>query len=326
MTAPTQPARPSRTQRLSDGLLVVIVLSVGIMAGAASFNHVHDWTMHNSPTGTGSWFGWANAVITELIPTAALIIIARRRRHGGRIGYPIFLLIIAVSLSLTAQLAVAVPTVFGWMVSALPAAAFFALSKLVFTTTGTTDRHQPAPASAQAAVDQVAARLDTFAARIHELETRPPEALALTPARPAPSPSPEATDGATPRPVAKKTTAKKTTSARRPPAKKTSPATTPTTPAHPDPPAPQATEPPVPVMVAEPVKDLDGMHPLLPNARIIAQAHHDAHGEAITANQLATRMRIGTPVARQILDQLDTIPTAANTQPHNGTPVTGMPA
>ena len=38
------------------------------MAGAASFTHVHDWTMHNSPAGTGNWFGWANAMVSELIP------------------------------------------------------------------------------------------------------------------------------------------------------------------------------------------------------------------------------------------------------------------
>src|SRR6184192_3481049 len=110
MTTEPEPTKPW-AERLTDGLLVTIVLSVGLMAGAASFNHVHDWTMHNSPTHTAGWFGWANAVITELIPTAALIIIARRRRTDARIAYPMFLLIIAIGLSLTAQLAVARPTV-----------------------------------------------------------------------------------------------------------------------------------------------------------------------------------------------------------------------
>ena len=50
---------------------VLILLAVGGMAGAASFTHVHDWTMHNSPAGTPGWFGWANAVISELTPIAA---------------------------------------------------------------------------------------------------------------------------------------------------------------------------------------------------------------------------------------------------------------
>src|SRR4029450_13324819 len=101
--------------------------------------------MKNSPTGPGAWFGWPNAVITELIPTAALIVIARRRRTGTPIGYPMLLLVVAVGLSLTAQLAVAQPSVFGWMVSALPALAFFALSKLVFATRPPTPVPAPEP-------------------------------------------------------------------------------------------------------------------------------------------------------------------------------------
>src|SRR5262249_18794010 len=121
-TTPTRAA--TRTERATNGLLIMIVLAVGLMAGAASFNHVHDWTMHNSPAHTADWFGWPKAVIPELTPTAALIIIARRRRIGVPIGYPTFLLVVAVGLSLTAQLAVAQPSVFGWMVSALPALAF----------------------------------------------------------------------------------------------------------------------------------------------------------------------------------------------------------
>jgi hypothetical protein len=36
--------------------------------------------MDNSPDGTDDWFGWANAVISELVPVAALLTIRRRRR------------------------------------------------------------------------------------------------------------------------------------------------------------------------------------------------------------------------------------------------------
>ncbi|SCF41600.1 hypothetical protein GA0070216_114164 [Micromonospora matsumotoense] len=127
----------TNTERVEGVVLVLIVLTVGGLAGAASFTHVHDWTMANSPAGTGDWFGWANAAISELLPLAALLTIRRRRRTGGPVGYPLFLLVCAVALSLAAQLAVAQPSLSGWLLSAVPALAFLGLSKLVFSTTPT---------------------------------------------------------------------------------------------------------------------------------------------------------------------------------------------
>jgi hypothetical protein len=117
--------------RVEVALLVVILLIVAVFAGAASFTHVKEWTMDNSPTGTPAWFGWANAVISELIPAAALLEIRRRRRIGLPVGYPLFLIIAAVALSMSAQLAVAKPSISGWLLSAVPALAFLGLSKLV---------------------------------------------------------------------------------------------------------------------------------------------------------------------------------------------------
>jgi hypothetical protein len=125
-------------KRIEGALLVAILLTVGGFAGAASFTHVKDWTMANSPAGTGEWFGWANAVISELIPMAALLVIRQRRRSGGSVGYPMFLLVCAAGLSLSAQLAVAKPGPSGWLLSAVPALAFLGLSKLVLAGTPTT--------------------------------------------------------------------------------------------------------------------------------------------------------------------------------------------
>jgi len=121
----------SRSERFEIVVLVLILLTVGGFAGAASFRHVHDWTMTNSPTGTGSWFGWANAVVSELVPIAALLVMRRRRRTGQPIGYPATLLVLALALSVTAQLAVARPSLSGAVVSVVPALAFAALAKLV---------------------------------------------------------------------------------------------------------------------------------------------------------------------------------------------------
>ncbi|MGW4942982.1 hypothetical protein ACWEOZ_15510 [Actinoplanes sp. NPDC004185] len=130
----------ARTEKVEGLVLVAILLLIAVAAGAASFTHVHDWTMDNTPTGTPGWFGWANAVISELVPVAALLTIRRRRRSNGPIGYPLALLIAAAGLSLAAQLAVAKPGPSGWLLSAVPALAFMALVKLVLAPT-----HAPTP-------------------------------------------------------------------------------------------------------------------------------------------------------------------------------------
>ena len=122
--------RPDRTETTVQ---VLILLLVAAMAGAASFTHVHDWTMRNAPAGTASWFGWANAIISELTPTAAGIEIRRRKRRGQPVRYPMTVLIAAAVLSLAAQVAQARPTPAGWLSSAVPALAFLALTKLVLS-------------------------------------------------------------------------------------------------------------------------------------------------------------------------------------------------
>ncbi|TQJ21925.1 hypothetical protein FBZ33_2158 [Micromonospora sp. A202] len=59
---------------------------------------------------------------------------------------------------------------------------------------------------------------------------------------------------------------------------------------------------------------------LLSNARIVATAHAKAHGEPITAGQLAVRLRVPTAKAADILTALDN-PTPINDKTHNGTAV-----
>jgi hypothetical protein len=137
--------RPTRSERIESGLLVLILAVVAGAAGWASFTHVHDWTMRHVPPGTPSAFGWVNAVISELVPIAALLTIRRRRRAGSPTTYPILLLLAAASLSLAAQLAVATPSPSGWLLSAVPALAFMALVKLVFTGTAAPTVTPPAP-------------------------------------------------------------------------------------------------------------------------------------------------------------------------------------
>ncbi|MEU1243096.1 hypothetical protein ABZ388_22305 [Micromonospora parva] len=166
--------------RLEGLVLVLILIAVGGSAGAASFTHVHDWTMANSPDNTPGWFGWANAVISELVPIAALLTIRRRRRIGAPIGYPMVLLIAAAGLSLAAQLAVAKPGPSGWLLSAVPALAFMALVKLVLAPATTPEHTPPTAAPVEPIRVQVAEQVTT--------EPVPPAAIT-----PAPEPTPAVT-------------------------------------------------------------------------------------------------------------------------------------
>ncbi|MEU4794042.1 hypothetical protein AB0F95_30485 [Micromonospora tulbaghiae] len=176
----------------ADGLeavaLVLILLIVAGTAGWASFSHVHDWTMRHVPPGTPDAFGWANAVLSDLVPVACLLDIRRRRRHRQPIGYPVFLMLAFASFSLAAQLAVADASPSGWLLSALPALAFMALTKLVFTGTPTPApaRPTPAPAPVRESVDAEPVDVPTAPAPVFTPPTpAPAPAAAVAPVRSA---------------------------------------------------------------------------------------------------------------------------------------------
>jgi hypothetical protein len=122
-----------KAERTEGHVQVLILITVAGMAGAASFTHVHDWTMRNVPAGTGSWLGWANAVITELVPAAAGIEIRRRKRQHRPVTYPMTILVADAAISIAVQLSDAVHTLAGGVAFALPALAFLALTKLVLS-------------------------------------------------------------------------------------------------------------------------------------------------------------------------------------------------
>ncbi|MFI7304418.1 hypothetical protein ACIBM8_14520 [Micromonospora aurantiaca] len=172
--------------RLEAVALVLILLIVAATAGWASFSHVHDWTMRHVPDGTPDAFGWANAVLSDLVPVACLLDIRRRRRHRQPIGYPVFLMLAFASFSLAAQLAVADASPSGWLLSALPALAFMALTKLVFTGTPTPApaavKPTPAPAPVREPVDA-----EPVDAEPVDVPTAP--APVFTPPPPAPAPA-----------------------------------------------------------------------------------------------------------------------------------------
>ncbi|MEV6527938.1 hypothetical protein AB0M43_39060 [Longispora sp. NPDC051575] len=122
-----------KSERVENIVQVLVLLAVGGVAGAASFTHMHDWTMAHAPADTHDWFGWANAVVSDLIPMAAALEIRRRRRNGQPISYPAAIMIGFALLSLAAQVARAEESPSGWLLASVPALGFLALTKLVLS-------------------------------------------------------------------------------------------------------------------------------------------------------------------------------------------------
>lgn len=109
---------------------LLILLAIGGMAGAAAFTHVHDLTVaHGQP----DWIGWANAVAVELMAIYLGLEIRARRRAGRPVGFVGVLLVAFAILSLAAQVAEAEPSIWGWIVAAVPSLAFLALVKVVLS-------------------------------------------------------------------------------------------------------------------------------------------------------------------------------------------------
>ncbi|MFE9651558.1 hypothetical protein [Micromonospora sp. NPDC006431] len=181
-------SRLRNSDRLEAVALVLILVAVGGMAGAASFTHVKDWTMIHAPHGTGEWFGWANAVISELTPAAALLVIRRRRRRDPRASvlYPLSILIAAVALSLAAQIAVANDSFSSRLLSSVPALAFLALSKLILGGTPADPTPEPAPVKSAPAPAPAREPVDLEPA---DLPTTPAPVLATPTPAPAPAPA-----------------------------------------------------------------------------------------------------------------------------------------
>lgn len=125
----------SRWERNEARLQVGILLFIGLVAGAASFTHVHNVAAAHGQPG---WLAWADAVVLELMSIATGLEIRRRARAGRRAGFVGVVLVVAVLLSLAAQVVEAEPSVVGWLAAALPALGFLACVKIVMSCAATT--------------------------------------------------------------------------------------------------------------------------------------------------------------------------------------------
>jgi hypothetical protein len=265
-----------KTERLEGLVQVLILIAIAGMAGAASFTHVHNWTMGNAPAGTGSWFGWANAVISELTPTAAGIEIRRRKRNHRSVAYPTAILIAAAALSLSAQVAEARPTFGGWVSSAVPALAFLALTKLVLSRSSA-KKEDPACAETAPKPAATDSGSPTMTAPAPATTTAAPASPGPNPAGPAPTISTGTTPAAGSR----------------------SPSETP---------APSANSSPAPrALTPDRLRELQPVPSgqLLMSARMAAFACQQETGQPITPGELADRLKIPPALAESILDHLN---------------------
>jgi hypothetical protein len=143
---------PTRTagERAESVAQVAILLTIGSVAAAASFTHVHNVALAHGQPG---WLAWADAIVLELMSIATGLEIRRRARTGRPAGFVIGALVAAAALSLAAQVVEAEPSIVGWLAAALPALGFLACVKIVLSrtvATGTPAQPTPAPAAAAA--------------------------------------------------------------------------------------------------------------------------------------------------------------------------------
>jgi hypothetical protein len=198
----------SKGERLERAALVLIVVAVGALAARVSFSHVVQWSMQNLPAGASVWDARTNAVVSELLPVGALLFIRHQRRNGHKPGWLAWLALIGACLfSLTAQIAVAVPSISGWVIASVPTLAFMILTKLSLNMRPVTPVTPPA---------SLATRTRTKPAPVPG--TRPSSAPGVSaPPKAATGPQEEpAASGrsqATPKPPRKRVTAKSLTNA-----------------------------------------------------------------------------------------------------------------
>jgi hypothetical protein len=119
-------------RRVESGVQLGILLTIGTVAGAASFTHVHNVAARHGQPG---WLAWADAVVLELMSIATGLEIRRRHRAGQPAGFVVAVLVAAMVLSLSAQVVEAERSVVGWVAAALPALGFLALVKMILSRT-----------------------------------------------------------------------------------------------------------------------------------------------------------------------------------------------
>jgi hypothetical protein len=103
------------------------MLAVGAVAAAASWAHVVSLARLHGQAG---WLAVADAAVIETAAVSAGLEVRRRRQAGQSAVFVLVVLVVAVVLSLAAQVAEAERSIWGWTLAAIPAAGFLVLVKI----------------------------------------------------------------------------------------------------------------------------------------------------------------------------------------------------
>lgn len=125
----------------------VIVGIVVVVALAASFTHMHDWTLHVLPKGTNDLYGWVNAVISELTPLAGSLYLMYAHQNSLR-KWPAWVMLgYGLSASVIGQIHAAGsdPSILALVAALLPVTAAFVLIKVGFMLLEAQTQPQDAP-------------------------------------------------------------------------------------------------------------------------------------------------------------------------------------
>jgi hypothetical protein len=127
------PARSAKSWSVERVAQMTIMLVIGAAAGAGSFRHIHDVAAAHGQAG---WLAWADAVVLELMSVASGLELRRRKRCRTSVSFPAAVMVAAVTLSLSAQVVEAEPSVVGWITAAIPALGFLVMVKIALAQAG----------------------------------------------------------------------------------------------------------------------------------------------------------------------------------------------
>lgn len=146
-------------------ILLALILGFVLLCGyAGAFQHMHDWTREAVPS-SQEWQCWANAVISELMPTASFLLYLKYESQGRGTWGPRGLLLGSSVLSLCAQLSATGLRFLGdtQLLACLPLIAIMILGEMILSNLSRNNKvkKQAADAAADAAVKaaKIAARV-----------------------------------------------------------------------------------------------------------------------------------------------------------------------